>query len=255
MLNTLLYSGVARLTVCLGYSQLRLANGGEDRLHLNDMIISDAASCNQGQGAQREIRREVLYAWIDRRSEEALALFVFLSPSVVEQEEKHKARSRWEWETNRRKMTMEELFGYTWTSMTGAWSLATRDLCHNNEWKFEGQRQETELDIWNLECLLEVELRVASCERGERAQMYFPVSVCVTGKKGEAQQGAVAGPLRPWGEFFVNRIWNSLWVSLVSCRNDGAQVRRGGVMSLTEDILLRIGERQLVSLSVGKCLQ
>lgn len=45
---------VAGLTVCLGYSHLRLANGGEDRLHLNDVIISDAASCNQGQGTERE---------------------------------------------------------------------------------------------------------------------------------------------------------------------------------------------------------
>lgn len=66
--------------MCSGYSQLRLANGGEDRQHLNDVIISDAASCNQGQGIQREIRREVLYAWIDRRSEEAVALFVFYLP-------------------------------------------------------------------------------------------------------------------------------------------------------------------------------
>lgn len=77
MLNTSLQSSVARWTVCLRYSQLRLANGGEDRLHLNDVIISDAASCNQGQCTQREIRREVLYAWIDRRSEEAVVLFVF----------------------------------------------------------------------------------------------------------------------------------------------------------------------------------
>lgn len=66
--------------MCLGYSQLRLANGGKDRLHLNDVIISDAASCDQGQGTQREIRREVLYAWIDRRSEDAVVLFVFYLP-------------------------------------------------------------------------------------------------------------------------------------------------------------------------------
>lgn len=66
--------------MCLGYSQLRLANGGEDKLHLNDVIISDAASCNQGQGTQTEIRREVLYAWIDRQSEEAVLLFVFYLP-------------------------------------------------------------------------------------------------------------------------------------------------------------------------------
>lgn len=66
--------------MCLGYSQLRLANGGEDRLHLNDVIISDAASCNQDQGTLREIRREVLYAWIDRQSKEAVVLFVFYLP-------------------------------------------------------------------------------------------------------------------------------------------------------------------------------
>lgn len=66
--------------MCLGYSQPRLANGGEDKLHLNDVIISDAASCNQGQGTQRDIRREVLYAWIDRQSKEAVLLFVFYLP-------------------------------------------------------------------------------------------------------------------------------------------------------------------------------
>lgn len=66
--------------MCFGYSRLRLANGGEDRLHLNDVIISDAASSNQGQGTQREIRREVLYAWIDRQSVEAVVLFVFYLP-------------------------------------------------------------------------------------------------------------------------------------------------------------------------------
>lgn len=66
--------------MCLGYSQLRLANGEEDRLHLNDVIISDAASCNQGQGTERAIRREVLYAWIDSQSEEAVLLFVFYLP-------------------------------------------------------------------------------------------------------------------------------------------------------------------------------
>lgn len=65
--------------MCLGYSPLRLANGGEDKLHLNDVIISDAASCNQGQGAEREIRREVLYAWIGRRSENAVLFICLLS--------------------------------------------------------------------------------------------------------------------------------------------------------------------------------
>lgn len=50
------------------------------RLHLNDVIISDAASCNQGQGTQREIRREVLYAWIDGRSRRAAVSFVFYLP-------------------------------------------------------------------------------------------------------------------------------------------------------------------------------
>lgn len=52
---------------------------------------------------------------------------------------------------------------------------------------------EFNMDILKRGCLLEVELRVASYERGERAQKCFPMSVCVTGKKGEAQQGAMAG--------------------------------------------------------------
>lgn len=69
------------MTLYLGYSQLRLANGGEDKLHLNDMIISDAASCNQGQGTQREICREVLYAWIDRQSEKQCFYLSFISLS------------------------------------------------------------------------------------------------------------------------------------------------------------------------------
>lgn len=37
----------------------RIANGGEDRLHLKDVIISDTASCNQGRGTKRETCREV----------------------------------------------------------------------------------------------------------------------------------------------------------------------------------------------------
>lgn len=49
------------------------------------------------------------------------------------------------------------------------------------------------MDVLKQRCLLEVELRVASEERGEKAQKCFPVSICVAGKKGEAQQGAVAG--------------------------------------------------------------
>lgn len=65
---------------------LRLANGGEDRLHLNDMIISDAASCNQGLGAQREIHREAVYAWIGRQAGPGSAAFIcLLSPSVATQ--------------------------------------------------------------------------------------------------------------------------------------------------------------------------
>lgn len=51
-------------------------------LHLNDLIIGDAASCNQGRGTQRGIHREVLYAWMENQSKEALISFV-LSPSVV----------------------------------------------------------------------------------------------------------------------------------------------------------------------------
>lgn len=50
-------------------------------LHLNDLIISDAASCNQGRGTRRGIHREVLYAWIENRSKEALISFVFISLS------------------------------------------------------------------------------------------------------------------------------------------------------------------------------
>lgn len=50
-------------------------------LHLNDLIFSDAASCNQGRGTRRGIHREVLYAWIENRSKEALISFVFISLS------------------------------------------------------------------------------------------------------------------------------------------------------------------------------
>lgn len=67
--------------MCSEYTQLRLANGGEDKLHLNDMIISDAASCNQGQGTQKEICREVLYVWIDRQSKKQCFYFSFISLS------------------------------------------------------------------------------------------------------------------------------------------------------------------------------
>lgn len=49
------------------------------------------------------------------------------------------------------------------------------------------------MDILKWGCLLEVELRVASYKRGEKAQKYFPVSLCVTGPKDEAQQVAVTG--------------------------------------------------------------
>lgn len=72
-------------------------------LHLNDLIISDAASCNQGRGTQRGIHREVLYAWMENQSKEALISFV-LSPSVAKQEE---ARGECEPQT-RVRMTMKE---------------------------------------------------------------------------------------------------------------------------------------------------
>lgn len=72
--------------LCSGYSWLRLVDGGEYTLHLNDLIISDAASCNQGRSTQRGIHREVLYAWIENQSKEALISVVF-SPSVAKQEE------------------------------------------------------------------------------------------------------------------------------------------------------------------------
>lgn len=49
------------------------------------------------------------------------------------------------------------------------------------------------MDILKWECILEVELRVASYKRGEKAQRNFPVSICVTEKKDEAQQIAAAG--------------------------------------------------------------
>lgn len=78
------------MCVCFGDAELRLANGVEDRLHLNDVIISDTASCNQGLSALREFRREVLCASVDRRSVEAVVSFVFFSPPVVTREEKHK---------------------------------------------------------------------------------------------------------------------------------------------------------------------
>lgn len=72
-------------------------------LHLNDLIISDAASCNQGRGTQRGIHREVLYAWMEKQSKEALISFV-LSPSVAKQK---KERGKCEPQT-RLRMTMKE---------------------------------------------------------------------------------------------------------------------------------------------------
>lgn len=72
----------------------RLANGREDKLHLNDVIISDAASCNQGRGAGSGIRREVLYAWVGRQAEPGCGAFIcLLSPSVL-REKKRKTRRR-----------------------------------------------------------------------------------------------------------------------------------------------------------------
>lgn len=110
----------------------RLANGREDKLHLNDVIISDAASCNQGRGAGSGICREVLYAWVGRQAEPGCGAFIcLLSPSVL-REKKRKTRrrgrrwrrdtkgsKRWEWGTQtkkqqhtkkEKKMTMKELF-------------------------------------------------------------------------------------------------------------------------------------------------
>lgn len=67
----------------------RLANGREDKLHLNDVIISDAASCNQGRGAGSGIRREVLYAWVGRQAEPGCGAFIcLLSPSVLREKRK-----------------------------------------------------------------------------------------------------------------------------------------------------------------------
>lgn len=69
----------------------------------------------------------------------------------------------------------------------------------------------------------EVELRVASCEHREKAQKNFPVSVCVKGKKGEAQQGAAAALLGHRGEYFVRTIRESsgsccFLVQMTECR-------------------------------------
>lgn len=75
--------------VCLDCSQLRLANGREDRLHLNDVIISDAASCNRSPAAER--MRGALFP--DGQAEQGSAGFIcVLSPRVLEQEDKHKER-------------------------------------------------------------------------------------------------------------------------------------------------------------------
>lgn len=70
-----------------GYTRLRLANGGEDRLHLNDVIIGDAASCNQDHGAhtQRERDPQRGALCLDRQAERGSTGFIcLLSPSVVE---------------------------------------------------------------------------------------------------------------------------------------------------------------------------
>lgn len=78
------------MTVCLEYSQLRLANGGEDGLHPNDVIISDAAGCNQGRGCTED-ERCFMPGWTGGARKRA-GFICLLSPSVVEQEEKHKER-------------------------------------------------------------------------------------------------------------------------------------------------------------------
>ena len=86
-------------------------------------------------------------------------------------------------------------------------------------------RRET-VDILKWGCLVEVGLRVASHERGEKAWKCFPVSVWVTGKKGEAQRRAVAGH-RGLGWMLGPDRATCLWLLLFSCRYDGAsEVRR-----------------------------
>lgn len=97
--------GVRLARPCSGSSQLRLVDGGEYMLHLNDVIISDAASCNQGRSTQRGIHREMLYAWMENRSKEALISFV-LPPSAAKQEEE-----RWLWSTNKSKDDDEGITG------------------------------------------------------------------------------------------------------------------------------------------------
>lgn len=73
----------------------RLANGREDKLHLNDVIISDAASCNQGRGAGSGIRREVLHAWVGRQAEPGCGAFIcLLSPSVLREKRKPRRKKR-----------------------------------------------------------------------------------------------------------------------------------------------------------------
>lgn len=90
MLNTSSYGIVAQLTLHLRYSEFRLANVEEGVLHLNDVIITDNASCNQGQSTLREIHREVLYASIDRRSVEAVVSFDFYLPQWQSGKRKHR---------------------------------------------------------------------------------------------------------------------------------------------------------------------
>ena len=51
---------VAAWVLCRGHSLVRLANGAKDRLHLNDVIITDAASCNEEQGSEWDPQRRFL---------------------------------------------------------------------------------------------------------------------------------------------------------------------------------------------------
>lgn len=126
----------ARSAVCLGYSPLRLANGGEDKLHLNDVIISDTASCNQGQGAEREIRREVLYAWIGRRSENAVLFICLLSLPPRLERRRNTKESRGE--SGAQNKTKDDNGGAVWPAVSArrasrGEARAARDLCHSGE--------------------------------------------------------------------------------------------------------------------------
>lgn len=96
---------------------------------------------------------------------------------------------------------------------------------------------------------LEIEPRVASYERGQKAQKYFPVSICVTGWTDEAQQGYCGWILRPRGGCFVKIIRRTLCDfchSLISRR-----VQNWGEVGQYRKSEER--ERKLVRVLVGKC--